>query len=44
VLEKRDGHARCLRCGHVVALAALQAAAVSEHEVANITRPDDRRL
>ena len=35
--------ARCLRCGHVADIAAYQAAFVGSDEIANITRPDDRR-
>jgi hypothetical protein len=36
--------ARCLRCGHVASLSALRAAKVSESEIADVTKPDDRRL
>jgi uncharacterized paraquat-inducible protein A len=43
-IELAGGNARCLRCNHVVSLAAMQAAVVHDHEIANVTRPDDRRL
>jgi hypothetical protein len=41
-LEVANGHARCLACGHVVLLASLQAAVISESEIAAVTKPDDR--
>lgn len=41
-LQRNEGVARCLRCGHVVSLASLRAAVVRPDEIANVTRPDDR--
>jgi hypothetical protein len=41
-LEIASGHARCRSCGHVVLLANLQAAVVSDKEIADVTKPDDR--
>jgi hypothetical protein len=43
-METSGGAARCLRCGHQVSLEALQAAKISESEIAAVTRPpEDRR-
>jgi hypothetical protein len=42
-LDTQNNVARCLRCGHSVSLAGLQAAVVSDAELKDITRPEDRR-
>jgi hypothetical protein len=42
-VETFRGNARCRRCGHVTSLAGLRAAQVSDQEIANITKLDDRR-
>jgi hypothetical protein len=41
-LEVANGRARCLACGHAVLLSVLQAAVVSDQEIADVTKPDDR--
>jgi hypothetical protein len=42
-LQQIGGVARCLRCGHQVSLAVLQAASVSASEIANVTKPPEDR-
>ncbi len=39
-----DGKARCGSCGHVADLAAMQAAVVTDQQIADATRPDRRRF
>jgi hypothetical protein len=42
-LAQEGGVARCLRCGHKVSLAVLQAAVVSADEIADVTKPPEDR-
>ena len=43
-MERVGASVRCLSCGHKVTLSFLQSAKLTAGEIAEMARPDDRRL